>query len=165
MRSNVAKIDKGRVSMLRDIPREMMLRSVILATAVIQLVGRTTSFSSDEVVCGLNQTIEFRCLLAPTPPGNPRGLYGFEWKINNVSSISVEGARSNLSSRLPLLFLDCSTSLNNSLVQCVRVSLLSLTEPPAFGNLHTLRIQGKYTSLASKSCYYRIVPCRITREC
>ena len=123
--------------------------SIILATAVIQLVGRTTSFSSDEVVCGLNQTIEFRCFLAPPPPGNPRGSYSFEWKINNVSSNRVEGASPNLSSRPPLLLLYCSASLNNSLVQCVRFGLLSLT---AFGNLHTLRIQGKYTSLASKSC-------------
>ena len=122
--------------------------STILATAVIQLVGRTTSFSSNEVVCGLNQTIEFRCLLAPTPPWNPWGFYGIEWRINDVSSISVEGARSNISSRSPLLFLYCSASLNNSLVQCVRVGLLSF----AFGDLHTLRIQGKYTSLASKSC-------------
>ena len=138
--------------------------SIILATAVIQLVGRITSFSSDEAVCGLNQTIEFRCLLAPTPPGNPRGFYGFEWKINNVSSISVEGARSNVSSRPPLLLLYCSASLNNSLVQCVRVSLISSTEPPAFGDLHTLHIQGKYISLARHDVMIYI-PHRIIREC
>ena len=125
--------------------------SIILATAVIQLIGRITSFSSDEAVCGLNQTIEFRCFLAPPPPGNHRGFYGFEWKINNVSSISVEGARSNSSSRPPLLLLYCSVSLNNSLVQCVRASLVSSPESSSFDDLHTLRIQGKYTSLASKS--------------
>ena len=139
--------------------------SIILATAVIQLVGLTTSFASDEAVCSLNQTIEFRCLLAPTPPENPRGLYAFEWRINNVSSINVQGARTNLSSRPALLLLYCSASLNNSLVQCVRANFFS-TEPLTFGDLHTLRIQGKYTSLVvAKSCCWIYIPHRITKEC
>ena len=111
-------------------------RVVIIASiSLLQFVfisGQVTS----EVICGLNETAEFRCTT----------MQAFtDWHLNNATI--KDGVDGDVINRLAgsVLHLYCSAGRNNSLVQCVSFGVIMPNSTRLYGNHFILHIQGKHT--------------------